>query len=114
MRRNHVNTISLGASFAPHFRDRHFTFSGKQLRQMALVLGIQVLNQHECHTGIVRQVAEQFRECLEPSGGGSYTNNVGRGAARAFLGGWPRDYCCGARSRRSRSPLWAGRTRGRR
>ena len=74
-RRNHVNMIGLGASLAFHFRDRHFAGLGKQLRQMALVTRIEVLNQHECHAGIVRQMAEQFRECLQPAGGGSYANN---------------------------------------
>jgi hypothetical protein len=42
---------------------------------MALVLRIEVLNQHECHAGIVRQVAEQLGECLQPAGGGSYAND---------------------------------------
>ena len=75
--RNHVNMIGLGASLAFHFRDRHFACLGKQLRQMALVTRIEVLNQHECHAGIVRQMAEQLRECLQSAGGGSYADNGG-------------------------------------
>ena len=69
--------IGLDASLALHFRDRHLAFFGKQLRQMALVLRIEVLNQHECHAGIVRQMAEQLRECLQSAGGSSYANNHG-------------------------------------
>jgi hypothetical protein len=42
---------------------------------MALVLRIEVLNQHEGHAGIVRQMAEQLRECLQSAGGSSYANN---------------------------------------
>lgn len=122
-RRNHVDMISLGASFTFHFRDGHFACSGKQLRQMALLLGIEVLNQHECHAGIVRQMAEQLRECLQSAGGGAYADN-GRGTAFGpFLGGWPHhdpggNRTCGCRGGlhiRDRLSLWAGRaTRTRR
>ena len=69
--------IGLNASLAFHFGDGHLAFFGKQLRQMALVLGIEVLNQHECHAGIVRQMAEQLRECLQSAGGGAYADNGG-------------------------------------
>ena len=76
-RRNHVNMIGLNASLAFHFRDGHFAFLGKQFRQMALVLRIEVLNQHERHAGIVRQVAEELRECLQSASGGAYTDDGG-------------------------------------
>ena len=75
--------IGLGASLAFHFGDRHFAGFGKQLRQVALVVRIEVLNQHEGHAGIVRQMAEQLRECLQSAGGGSYADNV-RGTACAL------------------------------
>ena len=67
--------IGLGASLAVHLRNGHFACFGKQLCQMALVTRIEVLNQHECHAGIVRQMAEQLRECLQAAGGGAYANN---------------------------------------
>ena len=76
-RRNHINMVGLGASLAFHFGDGHCAGLGKQLRQMALVLRIEVLNQHECHAGIVRQLAEQLRERLQPAGGGAYADNHG-------------------------------------
>ena len=43
-----------------------------------------MLNQHECHAGIVRQMAEQLRECLQSAGGGSYANNQGGTGFGAF------------------------------
>jgi len=42
---------------------------------MTLVLGIQVLNQHEGHSGIGRQMAEQFRECFEAARGSAYADD---------------------------------------
>ena len=67
--------VGLDASLAFHFGDGHFARLRKQLRQMALVIRIEVLNQHECHAGVARKLAEQFRECLQPAGGGSYANH---------------------------------------
>ena len=52
--------IGLNASLAFHFRDRHFAFFGKQFREMALVLRIEVLNHDECHARIAGQMAEQL------------------------------------------------------
>ena len=85
--------IGLGASLAVHLGDGHFACLGKQLRQMALVTRIEVLNQHECHAGIVRQLAEQLRECLQAAGGGAYANNLGEAAVNVFLGSRPSDDC---------------------
>ena len=80
------------ASFALDLRDRHFAGFGKQLSQMALVTRIEVLNQHECHAGIGRQMAEQLGECLQSSGGGSHANDQGECTGRlAFRDGWPHD-----------------------
>ena len=91
-RRDHVNMIGLGRSLAFHFRDGHLACLGKQLRQMALVTRIEVLDQHECQTGIIRQVGEQLRECLQPAGGGSHTDNHGACTGFGALpGGWPHD-----------------------
>jgi hypothetical protein len=42
---------------------------------MALVTRIEVLNQHECHAGIVRQMVEQIRERLQTAGGGPYPHD---------------------------------------
>src|SRR5271157_6248059 len=91
-RRNHVNMIGPGARLALYLGDRHLGGLGKQLGEMALVLRIEVLNQHECHAGIVRQMVEQHGECFQPAGGGSYTNNQWECTDFArFLDGWPHD-----------------------
>jgi len=58
--RNHVNMIGFHAGLAFHFGDRHFAFFGKQFREMAVVFRIEVLNDHECHAGIVGQMVEQL------------------------------------------------------
>ena len=106
-RRNYVNMIGLGASLAFHFGDGHFACFGKQLRQMALVTRIEVLNQHECQAGIVRQMAEQLRECLQPAGGGSYADNGEGIVLSALLGYWRHSGCARLEGRpnRGRSPL---------
>ena len=54
---------------------------------MALVTRIEVLNQHECQAGIVRQMAEQFRERFQSASGCSYADDergivFGRSARR--------------------------------
>ena len=107
--------IGGGASFSLHLRDRHLAFFGKQFRQMALVTRIEVLNQHECHAGIVRQMVEQCCERLQTAGGGPYPydgENVRFNARR--LGGHCGNGCqtggIGALSG-GRSALWAGRRR---
>jgi len=53
------------------------------------VTRIEVLNQHERQASIVRQMAEQLRECLQSPGGGAYANN--RDSFGASLGGWPHE-----------------------
>ena len=70
--------IGHGAGFALHLGDRHFTCLGKQLRQMASVARIQMLNQDEGHAGIVRQIAEKLRECLQSAGGSSHAYHDGQ------------------------------------
>ena len=67
--------IGLGARVALYLGDRHLTHLGKQLSQMAIVLRVKMLNQYECHAGVVRQMAEQLRECFQSTGGGPYTDN---------------------------------------
>ena len=97
--------IGLGASLAFQFRNGHLARLGKQLRQMALVGWIEVLNQHECQAGIYRQVVEQFRECLKATRGGSHTDNRRRsGFQRVGAQG-----CRVGPVDRRRSLLWKGR-----
>src|SRR5882762_494992 len=87
--------IGFGARIALYFGDRHLAGLGKQLSQMTLVLRVQMLNQHECHAGIGRQMAEQLRECLQSAGGGSDSDDWKRTAPNAFPGRPPVDADCG-------------------
>jgi hypothetical protein len=46
-----------------------------QLRKRAVVHRIEMLHEYETHTGVERQVLEQCRECLEPTGGRTDTHD---------------------------------------
>jgi hypothetical protein len=50
--------IGLHAGLGFCFRYRHFAGFGEQFGEMAVMLGIEVLDEYKCHAGIVRQVAE--------------------------------------------------------
>jgi len=67
--------IGLGSRVAQYLGDWHLADLGKQLSQMAIVLRVKMLNQYERHAGVVRQVAEQLRECFQSTGGGPYAHN---------------------------------------
>ena len=56
---------------------------------MALVLRIEVLDQYECHAGIVRQMAEQLCERLQSAEGGAHPDN-GRATVFCAFEGWRR------------------------
>ena len=82
-RRNHKDMIGLRASLAGHLRYGHSACLREQLGQVTLVTRIEMLNQHECQTGIVREMAEQFRERLQSTGRSSdtYDSEGGTGLA---------------------------------
>src|SRR5579872_1353041 len=104
-RRDHVDMVGLNACLPCHFANRHAAFLGKQFREMAVVLGIQVLKQHECHAGIVRQVVEQLRECFQTAGGGAHTDNSGATAFDGFLDGSRHRWDHGNRIARPGTPV---------
>ena len=117
-RRNHVNMIRLGASPAYHLRDRNLAGFGEQFRQVALVGRIEMLNQHEGHARIDRQMAQQLREGLQATRRRSYAYNVRGTAFRAFLGARQRqrcrgvgtEGCCGGLPGRGHPSLWTRRS----
>jgi hypothetical protein len=47
------------------FHDRHRSGLAEQLREPALMARIQVLDQHECHAGVGRDMREELGEGLE-------------------------------------------------
>jgi hypothetical protein len=45
-----------------HFDDRHGCRAGDQLGEHAFVFGIEMLNEDESHSGVGREMGEQFGE----------------------------------------------------
>jgi hypothetical protein len=46
--------------------DRYCTDPGEDLRQIAVVFRIEVLNEYECQTGSYRQMPKQKLKCFSP------------------------------------------------
>ena len=44
---------------------------GQDLGQLALVLGVEVLDERERHAGVGGQLSQELAEGLEPAGGGA-------------------------------------------
>jgi hypothetical protein len=65
---------------------------------MAIVFGIEVLNQDKCHAGIFREMAKQLRECLQSAGRGAYPDDYRMRAGIAGLGRRGRDGWIGYRT----------------
>jgi hypothetical protein len=57
-----INSIGFYRHAVRHLVDRHLGLFGQQATQHARVLGVQVLHQHEGHTGIRRQMFQQLCE----------------------------------------------------
>ena len=55
--------------------DRHVGGPGQELGQPALMAGIEVLDQHEGHAGLRRQMGEELGEGLETPGGRAYPDD---------------------------------------
>ena len=70
VRRHDVHTAGLDAHAVRRLDDRHPGRSGQDLGQDARVLRVEVLDQHEAHRRLDRQMGQQLRECLQPARGG--------------------------------------------
>jgi hypothetical protein len=66
---NDVDVIRLDAQIVRHLVDWEGRGATEQLREGALVHGIEMLYEHETHARIEGEVLEQYRERLEPAGG---------------------------------------------
>jgi hypothetical protein len=75
VRRDYVHMIRLHAHSVLHLRHLHRRFFRQQFRQETLVLGVQVLDDHEGHPGIRRQVPQQVCKRFDPSGRSSDRHN---------------------------------------
>jgi hypothetical protein len=73
--RNYVDAIPLHRHGIGHFNDRNPRGAREDFPQHATVRGIEVLHQGKRHPRALRQVVKQFGECLQPSRGGSDSND---------------------------------------
>ncbi len=83
VRRNHVQVIGLQNRPFHRRLDRNFGFLRQNFCQKTLMPGIEVLHQQKSHPGCGRQLREQFRDGLQPSGR-SADSNDGEGPIRGF------------------------------
>ncbi len=65
IRRNHVDFVGLDTHPIGHFLHGHVGFPCEEFGEDAVVLGIEVLDQHERHAGIGRKLAHQFAQCFD-------------------------------------------------
>ena len=71
VRGNHVDVVGQQPQAVGHGDDRHDRGPGQDRGQLALVPGVEVLDQHECHAGVGGELSEKLAEGLEPAGGGA-------------------------------------------
>ena len=64
--RDGIDMVGLNLQAFGGFRDVHRGGFGKQVPQLAFVIGIKVLNEDKGHPGAGRQVREQLCEGLQP------------------------------------------------
>ena len=68
---NHVDVVGLQPQAVGHGDDRHDRGPGQDFGELALVPGVEVLDQHECHAGVGGELSQKLAEGLEPAGGGA-------------------------------------------
>jgi hypothetical protein len=69
IRGDHVDVIGLRAQPVGDLDDGHRRGSGQHFGQLALVRGIQVLDQHEDHAGVGGKFSQELGEGFEAAGG---------------------------------------------
>ncbi len=82
--RDDVDVIGRDRKSLAPLDDRHAGGAGEDIRQPALMAGIEVLHQHEGHPGAGRQMGEELGEGLQAPGGRADPDD-GKGAFRP----WP-------------------------
>ena len=84
--RDDVDVIALDGHAVADLDHRHRRRAAQCLRQKAVVLRVEVLNEHEGHTRIDRQAGEQLAECFEAAGGSADADDGKRrrGVARRW------------------------------
>lgn len=75
VRRNYVQVIGLQDRPFHRGLDRNFGFLRQNFCQKTLMPRIEVLHQQKSHPRCGRQLCEQFRDGLQPSGGSADSNH---------------------------------------
>ncbi len=71
VRRDNVNVVRFDSSIVLDLKHGEGRSAGQQPRQSAFVVGIEMLDQDECHARGAGQMAHQVGECFEASGRGA-------------------------------------------
>ena len=69
IRRDDVDVIGLHRGAVGDLADRHARGLCQQVGEAALVLGIEMLDQHEGHPAVGREISQELCEGFEPTGG---------------------------------------------
>lgn len=77
--RNDENAVRRHPLAVGRFDYCHFSVCPQQVHQQALVIGVQMLHQHEGDAGVGRHVIEERLERLEPAGGSTDTDDQAGG-----------------------------------
>ncbi|EDY16639.1 hypothetical protein CfE428DRAFT_5752 [Chthoniobacter flavus Ellin428] len=69
--REDVNVVGLESHAVADFPDGHAGDAGEEFRELALVSGIEMHDDHETHAGVGGEMLEQGEGGLETAGGGA-------------------------------------------
>src|SRR6185312_11209506 len=78
---NHIQVVGLNSRLPPNLGHWHAGGLRKQIREHALVPGLQVLHQNERHPGVPWKRTEKLYESLQPACGGADADDYGSAAA---------------------------------
>ena len=92
--RDDVDMIALDQYAVADLSDRHRGGAAQRLRQQAVVLRIEMLDENERHAGIGRQTGQELREGFQPSRRGSNTDDWKRRLLALRLLACRRRVCC--------------------
>jgi hypothetical protein len=84
--RNNVNSIGRDFDAVPRFDNGNVCVAPKQLRKLALMVRVQMLDEDEGHACVSREVLEKIIEGLEAAGRSADSHDGEGFARRGFLG----------------------------
>ena len=78
---NHVHVIGFHRHIVGHLAHRHGGGAGENLRQQAVVFGVEMLHENDGQAGIGRQIGQQMFENFQPAGGAANAGHWDGGLA---------------------------------